>query len=126
MSCPRKVVPLLSVLILVWWLVLLPHSSLAAQSEAAQRQYQQGATLFRQRHYDEAAEALKKAIGPQPQMSEAHHLLGLVLFEGKKEPAEAIESIKKAVQLNPTASLPSSRFSSVLAPAYLCIGSILL
>ena len=94
MSGPRKVVPLLSVLILVSWLVLLPHSSLAAQSEAAQRQYQQGATLFRQGHYDEAAEALKKAIGLQPQMSEAHHLLGLLLFEGKKEPAEAIESIK--------------------------------
>ena len=56
----------------------------AAQPDAAQRQYQQALTLFRDGQYDRAAEVLKKTIALQPQSAEAHHLLGLALFSREK------------------------------------------
>src|SRR5690349_9536290 len=94
-------------ILLVWVtagaLLLLqsPSGSFAVTSDSAQRYYQQALSLFHQGHYDGAAEALKKAISLQPQYADAHHLLGLVYFEGKKEPIDAIEAMRKAVRINP-------------------------
>src|SRR5690242_15254714 len=99
----RKPAGQLLIFLLTATCVVLPSVTLdAAQPDAAQKAYQQAVTFFREGQYDGATEALKKAIALQPQYAEAHHLLGLVYFQGKKEPVEAIDALKKAVLLKPT------------------------
>jgi tetratricopeptide (TPR) repeat protein len=101
----RKRVDQLLAFLLTITCVVLPSVILyAAQPDAAQKAYQQAVTFFREGQYDGATEALKKAITLQPQYAEAHHLLGLVYFQGKKDPVEAIEALKKAVRLKPAFS----------------------
>ena len=70
-----------------------PPSSQAATppapSEAAERQYEKGVTLFREGDSDGAIHALKRAIELNPRFADAHHLLGLVYLNGKRNPAQA-------------------------------------
>ena len=56
--------------------------------ESARRSYELGVTLFREGNADRAIEALKKAIAQNPKLVEAYHVLGLVYFQGQRNPEE--------------------------------------
>ena len=72
-----------------------------SQTDPAKQQYEQGSTLFKQGDYEGALLALKKAVELQPGSAEAHYLLGMTYYKGKKQPSDAIGELKKAIQLNP-------------------------
>ncbi|MBI3313607.1 MAG: fused MFS/spermidine synthase [Candidatus Omnitrophica bacterium] len=59
-----------------------------------------GILAFREKHFDEAEDNLKKAAAANPESSEAHYYLGLTLME-KKRWDEALAELKKASQLKP-------------------------
>ncbi len=60
-----------------------------------------GVVMVRQRKYDAAAAALRKAIELRPEDSEPHKVLGEIL-EKQNRPAEAIEHYQRAVAAEPS------------------------
>src|SRR5687768_5135333 len=89
-----------------------------ALSETAKRQYEKGVSLFREGDPDGSIHALKRAIELNPRFADAHHLLGLVYLNGKRNPSQAAESLAQALKLNPR----SPQILNDLADVYIVQG----
>ena len=72
-----------------------------SQADEAQRLYNQGLEQSQAKHYEEAVISLQSAIRLFPRFAEAHHLLGIVYFNGLDQADKAITHIKQAVALHP-------------------------
>ena len=57
--------------------------------------------LMQQGKYEQAVQSLQSAIDEYPNFAEAHHLLGLVYFNGLKQPEKAINALRQAVSHYP-------------------------
>ena len=90
----------------------------ASSSESARRNYERGVELFREGDADGAIEALKKAIAQNPRQAEAYHVLGLVYFQSKRNPDEAVQAFKQSLKL----ARPSAEILNDLADVYLAQG----
>jgi tetratricopeptide (TPR) repeat protein len=90
-------VPLFSMIVFLAPVDVSAASS--ASSDSARRSYERGVTLFREGNADGAIEALKKALVQNPKLAEAYHVLGLVYFQSKRNPDEAIQAYKQSLKL---------------------------
>jgi tetratricopeptide (TPR) repeat protein len=102
------------------FIICIAESSAAssASSESARRSYERGVALFREGNADGAIEALKKALAQNPRLAEAYHVLGLVYFQSKRNPDDAIQAYKQSLKL----SAPSAEILNDLADVYLAQG----
>ncbi|MCC2640871.1 MAG: protein of unknown function, containing repeat [Nitrospira sp.] len=116
-SFPRSLLMSLPLFCLIFF-----HSTFESQaapsSDTARRSYERGVELFREGDADGAIEALKKAIVQNPRLPEAYHVLGLVYFQSKRNPDDAIQSYKQSLKLSP----PSAEILNDLADVYLAQG----
>ncbi|HET9961923.1 MAG TPA: tetratricopeptide repeat protein, partial [Nitrospiraceae bacterium] len=87
-------------------------------SDQGRRSYEKGVALFREGDADGAIEALKKSLQQNPSQPEAYHLLGLVYFNGKRNPDEAVQAFNQSLKLNPR----SAEVLNHLADVYLAQG----
>ncbi len=78
---------------------LLARSRSSAEADA-QRYYRLGQAEFEQGKTQQAIESLKKAIGMDPKLAEAHNYLGIVYLQQSDAP-RAAKYLKKAVDINP-------------------------
>ena len=85
---------LLSVLLGVCWTI----TSLAHE---AQTLYNQALSQVQQKNFSEAAKSLQQALKEFPRFANAHHLLGVVLFNGLEQSDNAIKHLEQAVSLHP-------------------------
>ena len=74
---------------------------LVTHADEAQELYRDGLVHMEQQEYRKSVKALEAAIQVFPKFAEAHHLLGVVYFNGLYQPAKAIEHLNKAVSLHP-------------------------
>ena len=70
----------------------MPDTSAAA--------FEEGKTLFGNRHYDDAIDKFRQAIRQDPARSDAHHYLGRSLLE-KQLQDEAVGEFCEAIRNNP-------------------------
>ena len=85
---------LFSLLIVIYW----PFTSWAHE---AQNLYNQALSQIQQQKFSQAAQSLQQAIKEFPHFANAHHLLGVALFNGLNQPDKAIEHLEQAVSLHP-------------------------
>src|SRR5688500_6860959 len=114
----QKLTVLMLFLSLVCWAYPRMSEAAPSSSETAKRQYEKGVTLFREGDPDGSIHALKRAIELNPRFADAHHLLGLVYLNGKRNPSLAAESLAQALKLNPR----SPQILNDLADVYIVQG----
>ena len=109
--------PLLCLVVFVTSIVE-PSAASNASPDSARRSYERGVALFREGNADGAIEALKKALAQNPKLAEAYHVLGLIYFQSKRDPDEAIQAYKQSLKW----SAPSAEILNDLADVYLAQG----
>ena len=83
-------------------IVLLSFWPMPALSHPAGDFYQQAISAIQSKDFQQADSLLQQAINEFPAYAEAHHLLGIVLFQRTQDANKAIPALKQAVYLNPT------------------------
>ncbi|MGQ9919314.1 MAG: tetratricopeptide repeat protein [Bryobacteraceae bacterium] len=110
--------------VLVTALLLALSACSPAKRMVAERYYRQGQELFRNKKYDEAALAFRKAIQKSPDWGEPYYRLALCDLEKGGDLTRALQALRQAMALMPENEDVKVRLAGLYIMAYLMHGAV--